>query len=557
MLRMQKLGLRLAGKVCLIIGLAIMFAGRVNAQSVPLPQSYQFYQKFNADVYSKGNRMHTSLRPFLIDSTLRGRYNELMNVGVDTTRKNWFLRKIFNEHLLEVNTKEYTFYADLLTENLFQKDFKDKTTPKTNFKPFGVGPSAQLGLNTRGFQVGGTIGDKFAFYTSGYENQGVLPAYYLSYIRNTSGDTSFIPGQAYDRGFGKTIRDWSYVTATLSFTPIKQLNLTLGQDKTFIGDGYRSVLLSDFSANYPFLRATATVGNFQYMMMWTYLQDLRLPKFDTFGSNRRKFGLFHYLDWNVNNDLSFGFFNAYIVPEADAQGNRRGFDVNFVNPLIFVGGLGPSKQPGNTLVGFTGKYKIFDKSAVYGQILIDKFKAGSFFSEGSTDNTNAFQLGIRGADIFQVKNLNYLFEFNTAKPYTYADRSTETSYTFYGQPLAGAFVANYKELLGIVNYSAGRFDLQGQFTYASYGLDANASENNGHDPNKPFLQTGPTSTGQGVNTKMYYGEGTVSYIINPKYNLRLELGGIIRSEKSILGQKNTAMVSFGVRSSFRNLYHDF
>jgi len=554
---MQKVGFRVAGTSFLILCAVVFFTLQGRAQSVPLPQSYQLYQKFNGQVYSKGSRMHTSLRPFLIDSTLKGRYDELMNIGVDTNRKNWFLRKLFNEHLLEVNTKEYTFYADLLTENIFGKDFKDKTTPSPGFKPVGVGPTSPLGLNTRGFQVGGTIGDKFAFYTSGFENQAVFANYYLDYVRRTSGDTLFIPGQAYDRAFGKVIKDWSYVTATLSYTPIKQLNITLGQDKTFIGDGYRSVLLSDFAANYPFLRLTANVGNFQYMMMWTYMQDLRLPKFDTFGSNRRKYGLFHYLDWNVNNNLSFGFFNAYIVPEADDQGRRRGFDVNFINPLVFVSGLGPSSQPGNTLDGFTGKYKIFDKSAIYGQILIDRFKASSFFSDGSTDNTNAFQLGIRGADVFEVKNLNYLFEFNTAKPYTYADRSTATSYTFYGQPLGDPFNSNYKELLGIVNYYKGRFDFQGQLTYASYGLDANRADNNGVDANKPFVQTGPTSTGQGINTKMYYAEGTVSYLINPKYNLRFELGGIYRQEKKAPGTKNTAMVSFGLRSSFRNLYHDF
>jgi hypothetical protein len=39
----------------------------------------------------------------------------------------------------------------------------------------------------------------------------------------------------------KTTKDYSYATAILSYTPIKQLNITLGQDKTFIGDGYRSI----------------------------------------------------------------------------------------------------------------------------------------------------------------------------------------------------------------------------------------------------------------------------------------------------------------------------
>ncbi|TWR25914.1 gliding motility protein RemB [Mucilaginibacter pallidiroseus] len=523
------------------------FAQNAKAQSVPLPQSYQFNQKFNADVYSKSNSIHTTLRPFLIDSTLQRRYNELMNVGVDSTRKNWFLRKLFNEHLFEVNEKDYTFYADLLTENLIGYDFKNKSKP-ANFKPVGFILKSKYGLNTRGFQAGGTIGKKFSFYTSGYENQAVFADYYADYVSQTG----MVPGQAYDRNFGKLEKDWSYVTAILSYTPIQSLNITLGQDKTFIGDGYRSILLSDYAANYPMLRVTANFGPVQYMAMWAYLQDFRETKFDTFGSNRRKWGLFHYADWNVNSDLSLGFFNAYIAPEADDQGNRRGFDVNFINPVFFASSLGPSNLPGSALFGFTGKYKVFDKSALYSQVLFDKLE-----STTGKQNTGSFQVGLRGADIGGIKNFNYLVEYNTSKPYTYADERSITAYTFDRQPMAHPFGANFKEILGILNYTTGRFDFQGQALYGKYGRDVAATDNSGKDVNKPFETSAGTSTGQGLNTKLYYAEGTVSYMLNPKYNLRFEVGGIYRKEKNALTEQNTAMITFGLRSSFRNLYHDF
>jgi hypothetical protein len=550
---MQKNYTKLAGKSILLLCAIMLSATISKAQSVCLPQSYQLYQKFNADIYSKSSRMHTSLRPFLIDSTLNAKYDKLMNLGVDTTRKNWFLRKIFNEHLIDVKTKDYTFYGDILLENTFGHDFKDKSTESINFKPIGFGPNARIGLNTRGFQFGGTVGTKFSFYTSGFENQAAFPDYYTDYVKQIR----FIPGQAYDRSPSKSYRDYSYATAILSYTPIKQLNITLGQDKTFIGDGYRSILLSDNAAPAPLLRLTANVGQVQYMMMWTYMQDINQPKFDSFGGNRRKWGLFHYLDWNVSNSLSLGFFNAYIVPEADDQGNRRGFDVNFINPVLFASGLGSSSQPGNALVGFTGKYKIFDKTALYGQLLLDRFKAGNFFESSNTDNTGGLQLGIRGADIFGVKNLNYLFEYNTVKPYTYSDEQAISAYTLYSQPLGDPLGANFREFIGIVNYSVGRFDFQGQLNYAKYGLDA-TGQNNGKDVTKPFVPTlNTTKVGQGISTNLYYAEGTVSFMVNPKYNLRFELGGIYRRESNAIDTKNAAIISFGLRSSFRNLYHDF
>ena len=149
----------------------MLFAvGITRAQSVYLPYSYQFDQKFNSDVYSVNNSLHTSLKPFLVDSTLRPTYNALMHVGVDSTRKGWILRKLFNEHLFDVQTKEYTFYGDYLPDLQLGNDLSG-TRNKTTY------------LNTRGFQLGGTIGDKFFFYTSGYENQGKFADYYNTYIK--------------------------------------------------------------------------------------------------------------------------------------------------------------------------------------------------------------------------------------------------------------------------------------------------------------------------------------------------------------------------------------
>ncbi len=501
------------------------------AQSVYLPYSYQFDQKFNSSIYSVDNSFHTSLKPFLVDSVIAPRYNALMQVGVDSSRKGWVVRKIFNEHLFDVKTKDYTFYGDYLPDLQAGRDFKNKIN--TDF-------------NTRGYQFGGTIGTKFFFYTSGYENSGVFPQYMADYINKIG----FVSGQGYDRSFGKDNKDWDYVTAIVSYTPIKQLNITMGEDKTFIGDGYRSLLLSDFTANYPLLRLTANLGPVQYMFMWAYLEDLHGVRFDTFGSNRRKWAAFHYIDWNVNKRLSFGFFDALIAEEANDNGNFHGFDVNYINPLVFSGSLGPSSQPDNVLAGFTGKYKIFDKTAIYSQVILDKVT-------GAT-KTNGVQFGIRGADLFKVKNFNYLFEFNTVKPYTYSSGNLLTNYTEYSEPLGDPLGANFREFIGILNYSIGRFDFMGQVNYAKYGLDPSTSADFGGDLTKTFPTTvmGSTTT-QGIATDLYYGEGTISYLINPKYNLRIEIGALYRDQKNDLGYNKTALLTFGLRSTFRNLYHDF
>ena len=320
---MQNISLTSAKKLLLLLGIMFITAQAGWSQATYAPYSYQFYQKFDAEVYSPNNNFHSALKPYIVDTTLKSRYNQLMRVGVDSSRKNFFLRKIFNEHIFDVHEKDYTFFADYLPDLQLGRDLPNKTTTY---------------LNTRGYQLGGTVGDKFYFYSSGYEDQGQFADYYKAYVNQIH----FVPGEAYDRDNLKNkTADWSYVTAVVSYTPIKQLNITLGEDKTFIGDGYRSLLLSDWAANYPLLRLTANIGPVQYMMMWTNMEDINQPKFDSFGNNRRKWGVFHYLDWSVTNRLSLGAFDAVIAADADNNGNTHGFDANYINPLVFASTLGP------------------------------------------------------------------------------------------------------------------------------------------------------------------------------------------------------------------------
>jgi hypothetical protein len=537
---MQKTYFLSVRKLFLLTGL-ILFTAQISwSQATYLPYSYQFDQKFDADIYSVNTSFHTSLKPFIIDSVILHKYNALMQVGVDSSRKGWVWRKLFNEHLFDEHTSEYTFFADYLPDLQVGHDFKNKDYSSTD-------------LNTRGYQIGGTIGNKFYFYSSGYEDQGKFD----NYVHNYVSKVGMIPGEAYDRdALNSKTADWSYVTAIVSYTPIKQLNITLGEDKTFIGDGYRSLLLSDYAANYPLLRLTATLGPVQYMFMVANLEDKKLHGYDNYGNNRRKTAVFHYVDWNVTKRLSLGFFDALIAAGANDNGSvTHGFDVNYINPLLFSSSIGPSTPyKDNILNGFTGKYKIFDKSAVYAQLLLDRVGASD-----APKNTGGYQVGIRGADLFGVKNFNYLLEYNTVKPYTYASTQSISSYSDYSEPLGDPLGANFKETIVILDYSIGRFDFQGQLNYAAYGVDSTKTADYGKDFTKPIISANipGASTGQGISTHLYYAEGTVGFLINPKYNLRLELGGLYRMEKNSLATTRTELITFGLRSTFRDLYHDF
>lgn len=510
-----------------------------------IPYSYQFYQKLNPSVYDINSSFHSSIRGFYADdSVLVGQYQSLMKLGVDSLNKrSWIRRKLTDEHLVNFKGDDYHVYLDFLPDFQIGREFKESKT---------------TWLNTRGFQIGGDIGKQFSFYASAYENQGVFANYVTDFI-NTN---QVVPSEMTGKLDGKT-KDWSYATALLSFTANKHLNLALGYDKNFIGDGYRSMLLSDVAANYSFLRMRATLGNVQYQTIFAYMLDPGAERFTTDRrlGDRGKWMAAHYLDWNITKRFSAGFFQAVTWADAEKEG-KRGFDFNYAHPFIFLRSVESANttSPDKMRLGVNLKYEILDKTTVYGQFMFDEFTAKEIFSSnGYWANKHAIQVGFRGSDLFKVPRLNYLAEFNTAKPYTYAHFDRVSNYAAMNQPLAHPFGANFREFLGLLNYSYKRFDFQGQMIYANYGADP-AGLNYGKNIFLSYetrVQDYGVSTGQGIKTNLFFTEAKVSYLINPKYNLRAEIGGIIRRESSSFSNQNTGLVTFGLRSTFRNLYRDF
>lgn len=489
--------------------------------------------------------MHTSTQPYEMQMfTAAKNYDSLISSGRVLRREgeNWFVRKLFSEHLFEVSSDEYRLYFDINADLQVGRDFEDDRNTL---------------VNTRGFYFGGTVYDNVSFYTEFFENQAKFPKYLDDFIKKDS----VVPGQGFKRLYGAGYLDYAYSSAVISYRPSKFLSLQGGHGKNFIGDGYRSLLLSDNAFNYPYFKITADIWKIQYTALWTEFQNIVRTKNSSGQPWDKKAGVFHYLDVNITNRLSVGIFEGIIWQPQDSV-NNRGIEWNYLNPIIFLRPVEFSvKSPDNVVLGLNTKYILTDHEVLYGQFMIDEMTIDEFLSDkGYWGNKYGVQLGVKSINSFNVSRLYVQGELNIVSPFTYSHREPLKNYAHYRQSLAHPLGANFYEGIGILSYSIDRFEFRLQVNIAQYGTDSSISVNYGQDVDKSYdtrSRNYGNFIGQGVNNELLYSDIRVAYVLNPLSNLRFELCYTYRSLTTGLTENRTSWITAGIRTSFRNLYYDF
>jgi hypothetical protein len=111
--------------------------------------------------------------------------------------------------------------------------------------------------NTRGAVFQGGLGKDLNFYTVVYESQGRFADYFNRYsesIKPYGGNPAIIPGRGIAKEFGDDAYDYPVAEGYLSYSPGEFFNIQLGHGNNFIGDGYRSLLMSDAVSTFPYLK---------------------------------------------------------------------------------------------------------------------------------------------------------------------------------------------------------------------------------------------------------------------------------------------------------------
>lgn len=521
-----------------------------------IPLSHEMYSRFDAEMNKIGVNTHTAAKPLLYSQVQP--YYDFKAEEEKLMQKHdaWFGRKLWNEHLVQFQAKDYWFTLDFALDMQLGRDFEDKHYDFTY-------------NNTRAAILQGGLGKNLNFYVVAYENQGRFAAYYNQYaesIRPDGGDPAIVPGRGIAKPFMDGGYDYPVAEGYLSFRPSKHFNIQLGHGKNFIGDGYRSLLLSDNATPYPYLKLNTTFWKIKYTNTWMSLRDVR-PEVTADGSFRTKYMANHYLSFNASNRLNIGLFES-VLWEND---NNRGFDFNYLNPVIFYRAIefSTGARGGNAIMGLSAKYKWTDQINTYGQMIIDEFSSGDVFGgEKSWKNKLGFQLGVKYYDAFKVPDLFLQLEYNQVRPYTYSHNTMVLNYGHNNQSMAHLWGANFRELVGIARYKFDRYYGSAKFIYGKRGFDYNNIVDDAayggdiyRSEEDRAYETG-VKIGQGNTTNSFFTELEAGYLVNPATNLKLYASLIYRDFKPQVNtalnfENSTVWVNFGLRTDIFNWYYDY
>lgn len=337
-------------------------------------------------------------------------------------------------------------------------------------------------LNTRGARIAGYIDKKVYFFSEIIETQRSVPQYIEKYITSNLA----VPGNGFYKPFESSVTSlngYDYLNAAgyLGIPISNSISLDFGHGRHFIGNGQRSLLLSDFANNYFYLKLNTKVWKFRYQNIFAELaaigakddpNDVLIPK---------KYIASHYLSIRPFPQLEVGLFESVVFSR------ENHFEFQYLNPIIFYRsieqGLG---SPDNAMLGLNVNWGIFKSALLYGQLVIDEFKLDKV-NTGWWANKQGIQLGLKYFNAFGIDNLDLNIEGNIVRPFTYAQSRpidslpalSISSYSHYKQALAHPLGANFRELLFDVNYRySNRLNCRLQITTYRKGLDP-LNENHG------------------------------------------------------------------------------
>lgn len=541
-----------------IAHLAILTSIFTSACANTFAQGASYYEDTSFDPFQRKlyfvgkDRPHTAFRAYKLDE-LNNFFNTdsliYSNVKSQVNTRAWLINDFFNDdflHWRSSDDKDLYLAINPMFDVEVGVDSYEKEK-KTTW------------INSRGFYINGNLGKNFWFYCDFSENQ----ADYANYYNHLVDSLKTVPGLSnYKKETGGDI-DFQTATGYVAFNVGPWVDFLVGKTKTFIGDGYRSLLLGDAAVAVPTFRINLTIFRARYSMMVTQLKEGHRAGNVSNNGFRSKYSFSHFLEWNMGRRFTLGVFENVTQATWRKTGETRGIDWEYLNPfIIFRPGEFNAGSPDKMIVGMTAKFVCTNWLSLYGQIMFNEFRIKELINNPDYwSNKYAFQFGLKTFDIFRVDGLDFQAEYNQARPFCYTQYDAMGCYTHLNQSMAHPLGANFKEGIFILNYHHGRARARAQLNVAKYGDEIpNDTVYYGHNPNLPsglrVSQYG-VKTLQGLKTDLRYFDLSGSFIINPKNMMNVTAGFRLRTRKSEQTDEQSKHVYVALRWSLKSKYYDY
>ncbi|MFT6745758.1 MAG: hypothetical protein ACJAZ2_000092 [Glaciecola sp.] len=524
----------------LIFGIIFFCTLNAAAQNKVIDRKIQY---FFSDYYGKLDTGFTATKTsstcFLIDST----YADLIAEHNLPQHGSFIASRLFNNNWFKMSGKDYDITLDPYEGLLVG---------------YETALNKNIWYNKRGVFLNGRFGQKIKIHS--YIQEGpIKPEPFISDYINTS---RVIPGEGEVHVDGTDVFGRYSSFGGVEYKASKFVDLTLAHGKNFLGEGYRSLILSDAGPNYLFGRMDFHFGEkINYTTIVSEFIDYR-PDMVQSGNvlRQKKYGSYHYLDIALTKKFHVSLYEAIIWGGDSAA--RNTLELNYLNPFVvmrpFEFGLG---SPDKVLMGTAFKYTPTTSVTLYGQFLLTEFYFKEFFAGNNWwGNKYAGQAGVKFHNFKFAKNLYFQLEYNHIRPFTYNHRSSLTSFSHSGQPLAHPSGSNLKEGIFIANHRHNRWNLNLKSVYRISGLPNSDSTSVGtnvlmsyYDREADFGNV----IGQGVSYQQFHNTFAISYMVNPS-NLIFVEAGVVNRHQIIDGsniQQNYFFI--GLKTGIINNYYDF
>jgi hypothetical protein len=398
---------------------------------------------------------------------------------------------------------------------------------------------------------------KIGFYTFLSENQVRMPYYIRSTVTNNPGYGFYpvVPHEGFFKSFKEDGYDFFQARGYFSFEATRHLNFQFGHDRFFIGNGQRSLIMSDHAPPALFLKGNVKVWKLNYMFSLHRTVAEKVPA-STSPKYPEKFYAFHHLSINIGKKFNLGVFESVVFTDSTS------FEWSYLNPIIFYRAI--EQQFGssdNVILGMDFKWNITKGVSAYGQLVLDEFVLENIKEgNGWWANKYAIQGGLKYFDALGISNLDLQAEVNVVRPYTYSHNTSYGNYSNYMQPIAHPVGANFKELIGILRYQpVPRLNLTGKAILIQVGRDV-AGTDWGSDILKDYNdreQDYDNTIGQGVANDILYGTFTASWQL--KHNVFIDASFMMRKSESEepVFNNNSTVTSLALRWNIAQRLYEF